>query len=317
MKDYFVNDIRKNIGGFGDSFFIIQSVEIKKGSTGKEYLDLVLADSTGDIPAKKWSVDLPDRNLKITDIVKVRFEVTEFNNQPQLKVERIRLSKDDDIIDIEDFIKSAPEKALDMYNELVEMANKMKDIDFKNISLKMLEDNKKKLLYYPAASKNHHAIYAGLLYHMVRMARMGEMMCKVYSNLRYDLLICGVIIHDMEKINEILADEYGIASDYSIEGKLLGHIVMGVKEMDKVCLKLNIPDEKRIMLEHMILSHHYEPEFGSPKKPLFPEAEALHYLDMIDAKMYDIKDAYDKALVGEFSERVWTLDNRAIYHDKL
>ena len=131
------------------------------------------------------------------------------------------------------------------------------------------------------------------------------------------MIVCGVIIHDIEKINEILANENGVANDYSVEGKLLGHIIMGVKTVDRMCLDLNICDEKRIMLDHMILAHHYEPDFGSPKRPLFPEAEALHYLDMIDAKMYDMKAAYDNAKCGAFSEKVWTLDNRAIYHDNL
>ena len=123
----------------------------------------------------------------------------------------------------------------------------------------------------------------------------------------------GVILHDMEKINEIESNELGISTGYSFEGKMLGHLVQGVRVIDKLADQLDIPREKAVMLEHMILSHHYEPEFGSPKKPLFPEAEMLHYLDMIDAKMFDMQEALEKTEPGSFSDRVWTLDNRNLY----
>ena len=117
----------------------------------------------------------------------------------------------------------------------------------------------------------------------------------------------------MEKINEIDSNELGISTGYSFEGRMLGHLVQGVRTIDKLADELDIPREKAVMLEHMIISHHYEPEFGSPKKPLFPEAEMLHYLDMIDAKMFDMQEALEKTEPGQFSERVWTLDNRMLY----
>jgi len=168
-------------------------------------------------------------------------------------------------------------------------------------------------MYYPAASKNHHAEFGGLLYHMKRMLMTGICVCGIYTNLNRDLIITGVIIHDMEKINEIESNEFGISPGYYFEGKMLGHIVQGIKTIDRLTLEMNFPREKAIMLEHMILSHHYEPEFGSPKKPLFPEAEMLHYLDIIDARMFDMEDALTAVLPGEFSERVFTLENRQLY----
>ena len=119
--------------------------------------------------------------------------------------------------------------------------------------------------------------------------------------------------HDIEQLNEIESNEYGISPGYSFEGQLLGHIVQGVKLLDKETERLGFPREKAIMLEHMILSHHYEPEFGSPKRPMFPEAELLHYLDILDARMFDMEDALNSTNAGEFSEKVWTLDNRRVY----
>jgi len=148
---------------------------------------------------------------------------------------------------------------------------------------------------------------------MKRMLMTGECVCRIYTNLNRDLVCAGVIVHDIEKLNEIMAGPDGIATGYSFEGQMLGHIIQGVKTIDRLTLELGFPREKAIMLEHMILAHHYEPEFGSPKKPLFPEAEVLHYLDILDARMFDMEDALVSTEPGTFSERIWALDNRRIY----
>ena len=145
------------------------------------------------------------------------------------------------------------------------------------------------------------------------MIMTAEKVCQVYDKLDRDLLYAGVLLHDMEKLHEINANEWGISDGYSFEGNMLGHIIQGIKVLDKQMKELNFPEEKAIMVEHMILSHHYEPEYGSPRKPLFPEAEMLHYLDMIDARMYDMQEALDATAPGQFSDRVWTLDNRRLY----
>ena len=141
----------------------------------------------------------------------------------------------------------------------------------------------------------------------------GEGICRVYTILDPDLVTAGVILHDIEKIREIRSNDMGISDGYSMEGMMLGHIVQGVRELDSRMKDLGFSDEKRIMIEHMILSHHYEPEFGSPRKPMFPEAEILHYLDIIDARMFDMEEALDGTKPGEFSDRIWTLDNRKLY----
>jgi 3'-5' exoribonuclease len=117
----------------------------------------------------------------------------------------------------------------------------------------------------------------------------------------------------MEKLNEIESNEWGISPGYTMEGQLLGHLIQGVKTIDRMAREAGISEEKAVMLEHMIISHHYEPEFGSPRKPMFPEAEVLHYLDMMDAKIYDFEDALAGVLPGEFSQRVRTLDGRLLY----
>ena len=211
-------------------------------------------------------------------------------------------------------MKAAPEDPEEMYDYIFRSCDSIKDEDYRKLCLRVLEDNREKLMYYPAASKNHHAELGGLLYHTKRMLMNGERVCQVYTNLNKDLVIAGVVLHDIQKIFEIDADTDGMASGYSFEGQMLGHIVMGVKYIDKLADETDLPYEKKIMMEHMVLSHHYEPEFGSPKKPLFPEAEVLHYLDILDARMYDMEEAVAHTEPGGFSDRIWTLDNRRIYN---
>ena len=315
MKEVFVKDLRKDQEI--TDFFMAKTLAIKVGANGKQYLDILLADKSGEISGKKWDVSDAEypvlKAIGEKSIVKIKAVVTEWAGQLQLRVQRIRAAALDDGQHMEDFVKAAPEVPEDRFGYIYETAGSMKDQDLKKLCIKLLTDNREKLMYYPAAQKNHHAELAGLLYHMKRMLMTGERICEVYTNLNRDLLCAGVIIHDIEKLNEIMADPDGIATGYSFEGQLLGHIIQGVKTIDRLTLELGFPREKAIMLEHMILSHHYEPEFGSPKKPLFPEAEALHYLDVLDARMFDMQDALVSTLPGTFSERVWALDNRKLY----
>ena len=319
MKEFYVSGIRTDQEV--QDFFLVKSIAVKLGSNKKQYLDLMLGDSTGEISGKKWDIadaELPTlAEIKEGDLIKIKANVTEWNGMRQLRVLKLRKLVKEDDLDMCDFIKSAPEKGMDMYNFILEKAKELIDDDLKTICVKLLEENKAKLLYYPAASKNHHAELSGLLYHMKRMLMTGEKICQVYTNLNLDWVITGVILHDMEKLNEIKSNELGISDGYSFEGQMLGHIIQGVKTIDRISLEINMPREKAIMLEHMILSHHYEPEFGSPKRPLFPEAEILHYLDMIDARMFDMQDALEGVDPGAFSDKVWTLDNRKLYKTTL
>ena len=315
MKDIYIADLKT--GQDFMSYFIVKTVAVKVGSNKKAYLDLLLADKTGEISAKKWDIadeEMPGlQRIKEGSVIKVKALVTEWNGMKQLRVSRIRQTSAEDGIVLMDYITAAPEDAAEMYDYIYSRAAAFEDKDLRNICVKQLTDNKEKLMYYPAAQKNHHAEMAGLLYHVKRMLMMAERACEVYTNLNRELVMTGVILHDMEKINEIDSNELGISTGYSFEGKMLGHLVQGVRTIDRLAAELDIPREKAVMLEHMILSHHYEPEFGSPKKPLFPEAEMLHYLDMVDAKMFDMQEAVEKTEPGCFSDRVWTLDNRNVY----
>ena len=296
---------------------LVKNSALKTGSNHKVYLDITLADKTGDINAKKWDVSEDEAALFSTikdgSIVKIKAVVSEWNGIRQMKVARLRLLADTDEILMNDFVKAAPEDPKEMFEYIRAQAESIKETALSKLCVEALDENKEKLLYYPAAKSNHHAELGGLLYHTRRMLSMGIQACNVYTNLDKDWVIAGVIMHDMEKLNELQSNELGVSPGYSFEGKLLGHIAQGVKAIEKMGTELGLPEEKKIMLEHMILSHHYEPDFGSPIKPLFPEAELLHYLDMLDAKMFDFEAALQGVEPGAFSERQRTLDGRMIY----
>lgn len=315
MKDIFINKLE--VGQEFISFFIVKSASLREDSNGKVYLDMTVGDKTGELSAKKWNLAPGEgdslKSIGTGNFVKIKALVSEWQGSKQLKISKVRLANEDDGLDIKDYVKAAPLSTEFMYNYLVDMVKSMKDRDLREVATTILEENKTELMYYPAAAKNHHAEYGGLLYHLTRMVMSGDALCKIYTFLNRELVITGVILHDMEKIREIMSDENGISPGYSIEGQMLGHLVMGVREVEKLCERLNVPREKAVMLEHMVLSHHYEPDFGSPKKPMFPEAELLHYLDVLDARMYDMEEAFKVIEGGTLSDRIRSLDNRRIF----
>ena len=315
MKTIYIKDLIT--GEEITEFFLIKRADVRTGANAKQYFDVLFGDKTGECMGKKWDIDSAEEEAllrhKPGDIVKVKGLVTEWNGTPQLRIAKMRALADGDVVDRADFIKAAPEAPEEMYAYLLEKAGSIGDDVFREVAVTLLERNKERLLFYPAAKQNHHSVFAGLLYHVKRMLMLAEKLCEVYTSLSRDLLLTGVIIHDIEKLNEMNADTSGVVSEYTFEGQMLGHLVMGVRTIDRLADELGLSEEKAVLLEHMMISHHYEAEFGSPKKPLFPEAEALHYLDMLDSKLYDFDDNLTPVIPGRFSDWVRTLDGRRIY----
>ena len=164
-----------------------------------------------------------------------------------------------------------------------------------------------------AAKQMHHAERSGLLHHTTTMLRAANAIMSVYPQLNASLLIAGVIVHDLAKIDEMDADTLGLVSDYSVDGKLIGHIVRGVVNIQLAAEKTKANPGKALLLQHMVLSHHGIPEYGSPLAPKFPEAEVLNTIDTLDARLYEMDEALSRAIPGGFSEKVWGLDNRQLY----
>lgn len=317
MKPYFIKDLKPDDAQRIEDRYLVRNADIRDGNNGKKHLYMTLGDASGDIQAVKWSLT-PDElkayaKIEAGMVISVVGRCKDYRGQNQLIIDAIRGRAQEGSYERADLFKAAPEEPQAMYDYIVGKINEFKDEDLKKVCLSFYEGERDRLMYYPAAMSNHHAEYAGLLYHVKRMMMMGELACQVYTYLDKDLLLAGVALHDIEKLDELASDENGVVPEYTLKGKMLGHLVMGVEAIGERCIELGIDEEKCLLLQHMSLTHHYEPEFGSPKKPLFPEAEMLHYLDMVDAKMFDVEDALRFAKPGEFSERVYTLDNRKLY----
>ena len=184
----------------------------------------------------------------------------------------------------------------------------------KLIVTEILKDNKLKLLYWPAAFKLHHAIRGGLLYHSLSIVRLAQNVCKVYSFVDRELLLSGAILHDIAKLSEYEVADTGIATGYSTEGNLLGHLAMGAMVIEKYAKKLNISQKTSMLLQHMILSHHGEPEFGAAVRPMFIEAELLSELDLMDARIYAMREALSSTNEDDFSGKIWSMENRKLYN---
>ena len=306
----------KEIGNNGlvEGFAVIKQCDKKMAKNGSFYLDLVLSDKDGEIFAKLWDYNEDSHGKYDNDsFVKVRGVISQYNGHDQLKIERIRPVIESDNVDVSDYVKSADYTGEEMYSHLLSLVNAFKDEDLKKIVSYLFEKNKDKILYFPAAFRLHHAIRSGLLMHTASIVKLCESICKVYPFVNRELLISGAILHDIAKTVEFDVKETGIASGYTVEGNLIGHLVMGAMMVKEAGDKLSIDKEKSMLLQHMIISHHGEPEFGAAVRPLFLEAELLSQLDSLDAKVYEIMDAVSGIEKGEFTNRLWALDDRKFY----
>jgi 3'-5' exoribonuclease len=314
METILISDFKSGERIIG--YYIIKGLNLRTSNNNKKYLDLNLMDKTGEVNAKIWNVnEKAEGEYKPGIVIKIEGDVTLWNSTLQLKIIQHRLATEEDEIVMDEFVPSAPLNAEFMYGEIIEHIGVIQDDEIRALVHKIFSGYREKLLYYPAAKSNHHAIKAGLLYHVLRMIKTAEKLVDIYP-VSKDLLYAGIILHDMEKINEMNSDEMGFVDAYTRDGQLLGHIIQGVINIEKVALELGTDEEKYKLIQHMILSHHYHPEYGSPKKPMIPEGELLHYIDMIDARMYDMNKVLEKTPEGEFSEPVFVLDRRRLFKSK-
>ena len=297
-----------------EGFLLVRSADQRTSSNGGKYLDLTLCDTTGDINCKMWdgTVQPPKQGA----VIKVRGTVQEYNGRLQMRIERLRNPSPADEVDVSQLMPCAPEPPQDMLREINRAIDSMKTPELQAILREMILMCGDKLNYYPAAQRVHHAERSGLLHHTVSVLRAVEAVLPLYPFLDGDLLRAGAIAHDLSKTAEFISDEAGNVSDYSAEGQLLGHLVHGVAQVREAARRANVTGEYVLLLSHMIISHHGLPEHGSPRPPMFPEAEMLHLLDDMDAKMNEMEGVLRRTPAGAFSEKIWTLDRR-LYHPRV
>ena len=300
--------------GTTEGFCLVKSAAVRTDVKGTEYLDMVLADSDGECVAKLWNYSrVTHGSYDANDIIKVRGTVQVWKDTEQFKIDRIRMATEDDNVDMSGIIPTAPFNPQAMYDELYAAAGSFKDEELKRIVQYLLRENREQLLIYPAGVKLHHATRGGLLHHTCSVLHLAQRIAELYPSLHKDLLFAGAILHDIGKLKELDADTLGIAGAYTTEGQLLGHINVGMAMIAAAAEITMIEPKTAMLLEHMILSHHGKPEFGSPRLPMFQEAEGLSICDLLDSKMYEMDTALDGVSKDGFSERLWALDNRQLY----
>lgn len=302
--------------GMCDGFVIIKKCEVKKTKNGSEYLDLILADKSDEISAKMW--DYKGESIIETDmVVKVRGTIEQYNGRDQFRVAQIRPASSTDDYCLADLVPSSSVGGEQLFNMIKERVNAFENNDLKQIVSKIIDERREKLIVYPAALRLHHAMVGGLMYHTMSIVRMAEEICKIYPNINKELLLSGIILHDVAKTWELETSSTGLAKGYSVEGELIGHLVKGAMYVSDAAKELGIDSEVVTLLEHMIISHHGEPEYGAAVRPMFLEAEILSSLDSLDATIYEINAATSKIEAGSFTDRQWALDNRKLYNHGL
>ncbi len=307
-----------NDRGMADGFCMVKSAEKRVSSKGGAYLDLTLSDNSGEINGKIWDYDEEAFGIYDQgDIVKVRGLISKYNGADQIKIERIRKAVDSDNINPADFIEQASYDGTVMYDELIKIAATFQNKDLRDITIKIYDEHKDKLVYWPAAFRLHHAIRGGLLMHTLSIVRLCENIANIYPSINRDLLISGAMLHDVAKIYEYDVSALGTANGYTTEGNLVGHLVKGAILIEKAALELSTDEKIKTMLQHMSISHHGEPEFGAAVRPLFIEAEILSSLDSLDAKIYEMAEAVATTEKEDFSNKLWALDNRKMYNHGL
>ncbi|MNW37962.1 3'-5' exoribonuclease [Fontibacillus panacisegetis] len=302
-------------------FYLLKELVVRQTNSTppKDYLDIMLCDSSGEISAKLWDASTTDKEAFFPmGLVKVKGIAQTYRDRLQVKIIQIRPAKEEDGVKLTDFIRSAPIGPDELIHTIQRVISDIQDQEIKGIVSYCVAKVEEKLVHYPAAKSHHHAYYAGLAYHMVRMLELGDFLCRQRPFLNGDLLKAGIILHDIAKPEEMNA-QLGIVSEYSTLGKLLGHISMASQWITEAAIRLDIDLEspKVVGLQHLVLSHHNLGEWGSPVGPQLPEAVALHHIDALDAKLQMVEDA----LLTTPDTEDWTpmirgLENKAIYRLK-
>jgi 3'-5' exoribonuclease len=323
MKDIYVTDLAGfDDGRFFDGFFLVLSRQQRTTKQSKAYLNLVLGDKSGQIESRVWEPDDPRiaREFGRGDIVKIRGCVSRFDDRLQLKVDQLRKAQPGEA-DKMDMLPATTRDVAELWCQLESAVEKMTNPHLKELLKVLLADPAIGQAYReaPAARQLHHAWLGGLLEHVVSLLGLADRVAVHYSMLDRDLLVTGVILHDIGKVHEL---EWDTGFDYTVEGVLLGHIQIGVDLVERTIASLpSFPDRLRTLVLHMILSHHGKLEFGSPKLPMIPEALVLNFLDDLDAKMQAILSEFERSAregraPDELTGKVWALDQRQLLNTR-
>lgn len=303
------------LGDDVEGFYILKAAYPKTTASGKPFLSATLSDKTGAIEIKVWDYTGPITSADEGKIVKIRGNVGEYRGTPQITVDRIRLADENDQYDVSALVPVAPIDVDATMDELKALIASIKDEDYRKVCQIFLEQHYDAWKNTPAAKSVHHGFLSGLLMHTTTMLKIADFLAGLYGDIiDRSLLLAGTFLHDFGKQQEFTLSQLGLVTDYSVKGQLLGHLVMGAQEVAKLAAVIGTPEDKAVLLQHMILSHHGEPEFGAAVKPICAESELLSQIDMIDSRMEIYRETLQDMQVGEVSNRIFALEKRVYRH---
>src|SRR5437868_2095554 len=309
MKDFYISDAPQNENKVITSSFVVAVKQVKPRKTGEPYLALTLADRSGQIEAKMWdNVESCIDAFEQDEFIKVKGLINKYNHRFQLTIHKLRRLQESEV-EFADYLPKTTKDIDELWRTLGAFIASFQDPDLKSLVESFMSDPDIAAAYRaaPAAKTLHHAYIGGLLDHVVSLFRSCDLLCRNYPQINRDLLLTGAFLHDIGKIHELA---YNRAFSYTTRGQLLGHMII---ELEMLQAKLpqvpEFPEEMKILIEHLIISHHGEYEFGSPKLPMFPEALMLHYLDDLDSKMESMRAHFEREAETDSN---WTSYNSSL-----
>jgi 3'-5' exoribonuclease len=294
MKDFYISDCVRQENKIVTASFVVVSKQIKPKKTGEPYLALTLGDRTGQLEAKMWdNVEEVLEAFEQDDFLKIKGLVNKYKNRFQLTIHKLRKLGESEI-DFSDYLPKTTKNVDELWQTLAGFVASIQNPYLQSLLQAFMGDPEIAAAYRnaPAAKTLHHAFIGGLLDHVVSLCCSCDLICRNYPQVNRDLLLSGAFLHDIGKIHELA---YNRSFSYTTRGQLLGHMVIELEMLQaKLALVPGFPPELKSMLEHLIISHHGQYEFGSPKLPMFPEALVLHYMDDLDSKMEAMRAHFER-----------------------
>jgi len=309
MKDFYIEQCIKHENETITSSFVVAAKATKSKKNGDPYLALTFSDRTGILDGKMWDgvAEVQDK-FDALDVVKVRGLVSRYNGRMQITVHQIR-KVDESEVDYSDYLPKTSKNIDDLWGTVTKTAASFKNPHLKALVESFMADPDIERGYKnaPAAKTLHHAFIGGLLEHVVSLMTLVEAVAPLYPQVDRELILIGVFLHDIGKVHEL---NYSRAFGYSTSGQLLGHMIIELEMLhEKLRALPDFPKRLQILIEHLIISHHGQYEFGSPKLPMFPEALMLHYLDDLDSKMETMRAQFEREAA---IENEWTTYNQSL-----
>lgn len=302
-----------NVDDSFEIFLLIKAADVRVAKNGKKFIAFTFQDTSGQMDGKYWDASDQDiADYTAGKIVKVSGKRELYQGNPQIKIFKMRITRSGEPDKPELYIERAPIKSDDMAEEINAALFEITNASLNRIVRYLLNRFQKEFFQYPAAKRFHHAFVGGLAFHTVSMLRIAKSVTQQYEGINKSLLYAGLILHDLGKVMELSGP---VSTEYTLEGNLVGHIVILDEEVIRACSALKIDDksEEVLLLKHMILSHHGQLEYGSPVRPKLLEAEILFQIDNLDATINMLNTSLSRTEAGAFTERLYGLDNRTFY----